>query len=127
VRTVLAHTVEPGPADVIPESVACRGNRGKISREYTVWCATCSRKLQESAPNLAAARFRFREAGWRYTRKHGWRCRRCLHPVKKSESGALGAYGLRNCKRCGKEFVAHWPTSAYCPSCPTPGHTQAAG
>lgn len=52
---------------------ADRGERGRVSTEFTVWCGACWGWLQRSGPRRDAERM-WRAEGWTKTRSRGWLC-----------------------------------------------------
>jgi hypothetical protein len=66
--------------------------RGRITREFTVWCGACLTWEQEGQENtIRQATKRFRKRGWRPTRRKGWMCPTCLklRAMERKDSNAM--------------------------------------
>jgi hypothetical protein len=53
-------------------------DKGYITREYVVWCGCGAWERETSTPLLKTAEGCFKKLGWKKTKKHGWRCPRCI-------------------------------------------------
>lgn len=62
--------------------------KGRISREYTVWCGGCVEWQQEGAAKMAHAASTFRSSGWKLTKKRGWLCPICAEHGPRNEQEA---------------------------------------
>jgi hypothetical protein len=69
---------------------------GRITREHTVWCGSCTRWDHLESKRRPASQAR--EKGWKSNRVHGWLCPDCqrknglLDEIAR-ESQELGLYG----------------------------------